>query len=67
MPAGRERTIGSSGVMPMPPARNRYRSAGTSGKRLNGPRTRSRVPGPTEVWISAEPPLPARSRSTPSR
>lgn len=53
--------------MPMPPATKRYRSAGTSGKRLTGPRTPRTVPTPTEVWISSEPPRPAGSRSTPSR
>ncbi len=53
--------------MPMPPATNRYRSAGTSGKRLNGPRTPRTVPGPTEACTSSEPPRPAGSRSTPSR
>src|SRR6516165_8130697 len=60
-------SIGSIGVMPMPPAMNRYAGEPASGKWLRGPRTRTAAPTVTRSWTNAEPPRPSCSRSTPIR
>lgn len=51
--------MGRIGVMPMPPATKRYEGAGTSGKRLRGPRTSTSVPSRICSCISREPPRPS--------
>jgi hypothetical protein len=42
--------MGSSGVMPMPPAMNRYRSDGASGKLLRGPPIATVSPSASVSW-----------------
>ena len=61
------RTIGSSGVIPIPPAMNKYFGAGTSGKLLRGPPIPTMSPSASASWTYADPPRPAGSRSTPTR
>ncbi len=60
--ASTARTMGSSGVMPMPPATKTYDSDSASGKRLRGPRNSTSAPGRRAACTSREPPRPSATR-----
>ncbi|WP_328590978.1 hypothetical protein [Saccharopolyspora karakumensis] len=58
------RIIGRIGVIPMPPAMNRYSGAGISGKVLRGRERASVRPSRRWSWTYSEPPRLNRSRRT---